>query len=378
MKYMGSKRSMLANGLGKILRAETAKSNRFADLFVGSGAVAWYIAQNTGCSVLAADLQLFAVSLAEAVISRGKTIEAELVWKEWFQEAQERTRRSQLFREAEEFDRIKWGKARRQHVAHAREICATSRRPITQAYGGHYFSPKQALILDALRSTLPTDRSKRSVALAALISAASECAASPGHTAQPFQPTRNGAQFLFEAWRRDVCSRVKGALERICPKCARSTGQAIVSDAETAAAQLKRGDVAFLDPPYSGVHYSRFYHVLETVARGTRSEIDGVGRYPPPSERPKSEFSMKSTSENALDRLLSKLAEKDVRTILTFPEEETSNGLSGAAVEEIAKKYFKSSKVVVNGRFSTLGGNLRNRKARIPAYEIILVLSPLS
>ena len=378
MKYMGSKRAMLANGLGKILRAETTKSKRFADLFVGSGAVAWYIAQNTGCRVLAADLQLFAVSLAEAVISRGKTVEAESVWKEWFREAHERTRRSQLFHEAEEFERIEWGKARCRYVALARDICATSRRPITQAYGGHYFSPKQALILDALRSTLPTDSSKRSVALAGLISAASECAASPGHTAQPFQPTTKGAQFLFEAWRRDVYSHVRSALDSICPRFAQATGRGVVSDAETVAGQLNKGDVAFLDPPYSGVHYSRFYHVLETVARGTRGKIHGVGRYPPPSERPKSEFSLKSKSENALDKLLLKLAERDVRTILTFPEEETSNGLSGSAVEGIANKYFKSSKIVVNGRFSTLGGNLRNRKARIPAYEIILTLTPLS
>jgi adenine-specific DNA-methyltransferase len=377
MKYMGSKRAMLANGLGKILRAETATSSRFADLFVGSGAVAWYIAQNTGCRVLAADLQLFAVSLAEAVIGRERGLDAEAVWQGWFREAQGKNRRSRLFREAEEFDRMNWGSARCRYVTRAREICATSRRPITQAYGGHYFSPKQALILDALRSALPTDRAKRSVALAALISAASECAAAPGHTAQPFQPTSKGARFLFEAWHRDVCSHVRLALERICPKFARATGRAIVSDAETVAAQLKRGDVAFLDPPYSGVHYSRFYHVLETVARGTRSEIEGVGRYPPPTERPKSEFSIKSKSENALDRLLSRLAERDVRTILTFPAEETSNGLSGSAVEKIARKYFRCSKTVVNGRFSTLGGNLQNRKARIPAYEIILTLTPL-
>src|SRR6266581_8012167 len=143
MKYMGSKRAMLANGLGKVLKAETANSNCFADLFVGSGAVAWYIAENTACRVLAADLQLFAVSLAEAVISREKTVDAGLVWKGWFREAQERNRRSHLFREAEEFDRIKWGRARRRYVARAREICAASHRPITKAYGGHYFSPKQ-------------------------------------------------------------------------------------------------------------------------------------------------------------------------------------------------------------------------------------------
>ena len=368
---------MLANGLGKLLKTETANASCFADLFVGSGAVAWYVAENTPCRVLAADLQLFAVSLAEAVIGRERSLDAEAVWQEWFLEAQNKNQRSRVYREAEAFERMKWGQARRRYVALAREICATSRRPITQAYGGHYFSPKQALILDALRSTLPTDSSKRTVALASLISAASACAAAPGHTAQPFQPTRNAAQFLFEAWRRDVYSHVRSALNSICPKFAQTTGRGIVSDAETLAGQLKKGDVAFLDPPYSGVHYSRFYHVLETVARGTRGKIDGVGRYPSPSERPKSEFSMKSKSENALDKLLFKLAERDVRAILTFPEEETSNGLSGSAVEEIAKKYFKSSKVLVNGRFSTLGGNLQNRKARIPAYEIILTLTPL-
>ncbi|HEX4002887.1 MAG TPA: DNA adenine methylase [Candidatus Acidoferrales bacterium] len=376
MKYMGSKRSMLANGLGQILRAEAANSKRFADLFVGSGAVAWYIAENTGSRVLAVDLQLFAVSLAEAVINRDKTVDAESVWKGWFREAQEKISRSRFFQEAEEFDKQKWGRAPREHVDRAREFSARSRRPITRAYGGHYFSPKQALIFDALRSSLPDDGPMRSVALAALICAASECAAAPGHTAQPFQPTRKAAQFLFGAWREDVCSHVKSALDRICPKCARTKGRGMVCDAEAAVEQLRKGDVAFLDPPYSGVHYSRFYHVLETVARGTRSEIEGAGRYPPPSERPRSDFSLRSKSEIALERLLSKLAEKGVRAILTFPQEETSNGLSGSVVEKIAKNYFKSSKVVVNGRFSTLGGNSENRKARIPAYEVILTLTP--
>ena len=287
MKYMGSKRSMLANGLGQILKAETKSASKFADLFAGSGVVSWYIAENAVCDVLAADLQLFAVSLAEGVISRDEAVNAESVRRGWFREAQEKIRRNRLFEEAEQFDKEKSGKRRRQTVEWARKFCASSRRPITRAYGGHYFSPKQALVFDGLRNSLPQDGPMRSVALAALICAASECAAAPGHTAQPFQPTRRGAQFLFGAWRQDVWSHVKSALHRICPKYARKIGRGMVCDAETAVGQLRKGDLAFLDPPYSGVHYSRFYHVLETVARGTRSEIEGAGRYPPPNERPK-------------------------------------------------------------------------------------------
>jgi adenine-specific DNA-methyltransferase len=376
MKYMGSKRAMLTNGLGKILIAETSKANRFADLFVGSGAVAWHVAENTRCQVLASDLQLFAVSLAEAVVSRTRIIDADSVWKVWHENAQRSGRRDGLFRETEHFDGTKWEIARRRSVAVARQLCADSRGPITRAYGGHYFSPKQALVLDAFRRTLPTDAVTRSVALAALIFAASRCAAAPGHTAQPFQPTKKGSVFLFDAWRRDIASHVRSGLERICPKHAKVAGNGTVCDAETLAEQLNKKDLAFIDPPYSGVHYSRFYHVLETIAHGTCGEIEGAGRYPTTRERPKSDFSLKSKSKAALERLFTILAERRTRAILTFPREETSNGLSGPAVEKIASRYFRCSRTIVNGRFSTLGGSSENRKARIPAYEIILILSP--
>jgi adenine-specific DNA-methyltransferase len=376
VKYMGSKRSMLANGLGTILKAESAKTKQFGDLFVGSGAVSWYIAENTSCRVLASDLQLFAVSLAEAVITRRRAADPERIWESWYRHALQSLEGNTLFSEAKIFDGVKWEKSRRRSVAEARELCSESSGPVTRAYGGHYFSPKQGLCLDALRQNLPRDPHRRSIALAALICAASECAAAPGHTAQPFQPTKGAATFLFEAWRRDICSHAKSALQRICPRHAKVLGNAMVCDAETLSQQLGRGDLAFVDPPYSGVHYSRFYHVLETVAHGDCGDIAGTGRYPPPHKRPKSEFSIRSKAKRAVERLLELLAERGVRVVLTFPKEETSNGLSGPAVEDLAKTYFKCTTTIVNGRFSTLGGNSENRKARIPAYEAIIVMSP--
>jgi adenine-specific DNA-methyltransferase len=376
MKYMGSKRTMLASALGELLRSESQGIKRFADLFVGSAAVAWYVAENFRCHVIAADLQVFAVTLANAVIGRNVAISPELVWQDWSRDADARVRKDPLFLGAEQFEKLSWKRARRRNVDDARHMCLASEGPITRAYGGHYFSPKQALLVDALRTNLPVDPAQRSVALAALICAASECVAAPGHTAQPFQPTKEAAPFLFEAWRRDVLSHAKSALERICPKHAQISGKGTVCDAEALAGKLCHNDVAFIDPPYSGVHYSRFYHVLETIAQGSCSVVTGVGRYPDPSERPKSDFSIRSKSKEALKRLFSKLAENGVRTIVTFPAEETSNGLSGSTVETVAGEYFSMSKTVVNGRFSTLGGNLRNRKARVPAYEIILALHP--
>jgi adenine-specific DNA-methyltransferase len=377
MKYMGSKRTMLSNGLGDVLRAEVGKAKRFVDMFSGSSAVAWYVAEKFPCSVIAADLQAFAACLAGSVIGRDVALNPEIIWKRWSKEAEARACESNVSREAERFDKISWGRARRRNVNDARGICQESQHPITKAYGGHYFSPKQAMLIDALRMTLPEDPLQRSAALAALICAASECAAAPGHTAQPFQPTKGAAPFLFDAWRRDVLAHTKSALEDICPRHAQIPGQAVVSDAVKFAESLSEDDLAFVDPPYSGVHYSRFYHVLETIARGTCDDITGIGRYPDPSERPKSDFSIQSKSKAALDNLLSILAERKVRTIVTFPRDKASNGLSGRKVQTVAERYFRATKTVVNGRFSTLGGILPHRKARIPAYEMILQLQPL-
>jgi len=376
MKYMGSKRAMLTKGLGETLQREARGAKRFGDLFAGAGSVACYVAENFACSVIANDLQLFSSVLCDAIIGRVEAVDSGLVWREWASHARTKISEAPIYKRAQRFDQATWGRARRRNVAGARDLCTGGEGAITRSYGGHYFSPMQALAFDALRSTLPADSRVRSVALAALISAASRCAAAPGHTAQPFQPTAGAAEFLFEGWRRDVWEQTKSALDRICPRHAQSIGEARVGSAEKLAEELEPGDVAFVDPPYSGVHYSRFYHVLETVARGDCAEVSGVGRYPPPSERPKSDFSVATKSKQALDNLLGILAERGVWTVLTFPKEETSNGLSGSIVERVAKSYFKVTKTVANGRFSTLGGNLRNRKARIPAYEIILSLSP--
>jgi len=376
MKYMGSKRTMLTNGLGTVLRGQMTGVKQFADLCAGSCSVSWFIAENFPSTVVANDLQQYSAVLADAVLGRTEALDPKVIWKDWSARARATIRKKSIYDDATKFEKIKWARARRKNVTEARELCKASDGVIARAYGGHYFSPLQALVIDALRQTLPTGAKFRDASLAALITATSRCAAAPGHTAQPFQPTRGAAKFLFEGWKRSVWRYTKSALKQICSRHAKTVGKGRVGDAEELAGTLGADALAFLDPPYSGVHYSRFYHVLETVARGTCEEVSGTGRYPPPKERPKSDFSVPTRSWEALDRLLSILAKNGVRTIVTFPKEKTSNGLSAAIVERVAKKYFDVSKTQTNGRFSTLGGNKSNRKARIPAYEVILTLSP--
>ena len=377
MKYMGSKRHMLENGLGGMIIEQSRYAKRFVDLFCGAGSVAWFAAEKTKPPVLAVDLQAYAVVLAKAVVGRDKPLSSETIEKEWLDKVKRNRTRSKYWHVARGLGNQK--RITKKLVNAARELCEAPSRigPIWNAYGGYYFSPMQALTFDYMLKCLPENEHEKSVCLAATIWTASKCAAAPGHTAQPFQPNRKqGKTFIREAWKQNPIEVCRKALDIICPRHAKVVGEVRIADAVEIAKELVPGDLVFVDPPYSGVQYSRFYHVLETIARGTCGPVKGRGRYPSVNERPQSKFVNKGTSQEALEELLRALAESKATVIFTFPTGKCSNGLSGKIVVETAKTWFAVKEKRVNGKFSTLGGNNEDRDARKSSEELLLLLKP--
>ncbi len=353
--------------------AEAATAIRVVDLFAGSGAVAWFAAERTNRPVFAYDLQRYSAVLARCVISRGRPLDAEILLEGWLRGVE----RELGSEEHAELARFEGEPFSARTVARAREACEkVPGGPIWQAYGGHYFSPRQARALDLALWSMPDGEPARSVAHASVIAAASYCAASPGHTAQPFQPTPTSLPHIAQIWRRDPLAKIDAWVRDVCRRHANRVGEAGVADALAQANQLSSGDLVIVDPPYSAVQYSRFYHVLETIANGRSVDVSGTGRYPPVVERPVSDFSLKSRSEHAVVALLDALAAADCRVLLTFPAGESSNGLSGARVAELAKKRFRVTSRTVLGRFSTLGGNNTVRASRRVSAELILRMAP--
>lgn len=366
---------MLRNGLGNLLLKEAAKHNRFVDLFAGSGAVASYVATKVSVPVFAFDLQAYSSTLTGAVIGRTSAVNARTVWKLWRDRAARRLRSFPNY--VPKAETVKG-------VAQARVWCSKQlAMTVTFAYGGHYFSPEQARWIDALRQTLPVHEPERTLALASLIDAASECAASPGHTAQPFQPTRSAKRYLMESWSKSIPDKTRFALSKIAPQYAKLKGAAAVCDANNAVELVQENDLVFIDPPYSALHYSRFYHVLETIATYHSGLVEGVGRYPAKELRPRSLYSVKSESAAALESLLLQISEKKADVILTFPDHRCSNGLSGLIIKNVARKYFSVTEKVVASQLSTLGGagedsiELETRGARRRTDELILFMRPL-
>lgn len=376
MKYMGSKRSMLGNGLGEVLEQALDRCNRVYDPFTGSAAVAWYVAQNYEKTVIASDLQSYATVLAASVVERTKPLDSDAWTEQWFQHARELMCDDVLkvaldIQSSLCLDNIATVSVR------AQSYCSgLLNMPITQAYGGHYFSPLQALWFDVLRKKLPVALQEKQVALAALVIAASQSVAAPGHTAQPFKPNSSAGPFLIEAWSQDILFLVKRAVQKISKQYSLNKGMAVVADANEIVSSTTEGDLVFLDPPYSSVHYSRFYHVLETIAVGYTGEVTGIGRYPPQSERPRSEYSLKAKAKSAFDELLNNLSRRGASAIITFPAGAASNGLAGKDVIQLSTQYFRIEKTRVASRFSTMGGDKRHRAARHSVEELILSLTP--
>jgi adenine-specific DNA methylase len=168
----------------------------------------------------------------------------------------------------------------------------------------------------------------------------------------------------------------------VAAQFAKKVGKATVGDANAMAKTLRATDLVFIDPPYSGVHYSRFYHVLETIAQGKCGEVSGIGRYPIPSLRPQSKYSASTSSHKALDELFELVAKRRAKAIVTFPVRACSNGLSGKVVREIADEHFRVRQRIIRSKFSSLGGTGKerngkiHRKARRGTNELILFLTP--
>jgi adenine-specific DNA-methyltransferase len=389
MKYMGHKGKMLPV-LGDVLLHYAENAEKIADPFCGSAAVSWFLAESTAKEIVSGDIQSFAVARAKAVVERTEPFDPDRMIKSWFTRAttvveQVAGHFPNNLRSIEPNLTESW--QIKEVVAQSRKFCSDvlpvvfrdldGAWPISKAYGGHYYSPVQALIFDALRQCLPTDADRRKVALAALVEAVGRAAAAPGHTAQPFQPTASSAKYIIEAWTRNAWTLVKDAVVEISGRTALVKGKGVVGDFRKTISRLDEGDLVFADPPYSGVHYSRFYHALETITRGTEFVPEGRGRYPSIDDRPSSAFSKRTTALNAAKQLIDACSAKQVTLVLTFPTMGASNGLEASDFIEYGRTLFSDVDVEeVESDFSTLGGNKKHRDARQTCNESIICFVP--
>jgi adenine-specific DNA-methyltransferase len=81
---------------------------------------------------------------------------------------------------------------------------------------------------------------------------------------------------------------------------------------------IEEGSIVYADPPYQSVHYSRFYHALETLVRYDYPKLLYKGRYR--DDRHQSPFCKKTTVNQAFNSLFSAVKEKEAHLALSYSD----------------------------------------------------------
>ncbi len=238
-------------------------------------------------------------------------------------------------------------------------------------YGGVYFSYQQAATLDALRRAIREieEPTRRDVALAALLGTASDLASSVGgHFAQPIRARAKDGTLKLPSLRQVQALRRRDAIQlfkrRLAQYGALTTPShpvmTIRADFSHVLESLPSSiGTVYADPPYTREHYSRFYHVLETLAIGddpglslvTQGGMRVASRGLYRVDRHQSPFGIVSKAPTAFASMFETIAAKSLGLVLSYspvPENEKPRARTVAlqTLVDLASEHFSDVRVL--------------------------------
>lgn len=234
-----------------------------------------------------------------------------------------------------------------------------------------YFGLRQAAEIDSIRCAIDDARAREALSdeaadwlRLALLQTASRIASAPGHFAQYLRPTSDaGATRILAARRRATWDSLLDDVAAIRPyghAAWRAGNRVLGHDAVAIWRHLDALDVGpaiyYADPPYSKEHYSRYYHVLETLTRYDYPEALGAGRYRP--DRFRSTFAVKTEVLGSIRTIAAKVAERGGILLLSYPSTGLMTARLGIDPAVLLSEYFDDVSLAVQraARHSTLGG----------------------
>jgi adenine-specific DNA methylase len=263
-------------------------------------------------------------------------------------------------------------------------------------FGGIYFSYKQSFQIDIILEEISNSpKEYQELLLAALLSSASECVNTVGKQfAQPIRPRKTNGDIkksigtmVFKDRSLDVFEVYAKWLKKYnsLPDNAYDN-EVLKVDYSIALENLpKDTTVVYADPPYTREHYSRFYHVLETIAlrdtpsistmvlRGETLLSRGLYR----EDRHQSPFCIRSTAPKAFELIFSKVSAFGAKLVLSYSPYDESNGshprvITMNKLTEIAQKYYQNVTIVSPGNF--VHSKLTNSAKHLDASDTAEVL----
>lgn len=401
LNYLGSKLRLLDFIENKVLEVTPVDAG-VCDLFAGSGCVSFKLSRLH--PVVACDIQSYSKVIVNALIQKFDISNEEI--DNFLSKIDKESTLKAIFRPLIDFEQhsisnknlealtciIEHGSVEIFNIEHnvsclddllydvsnrlMEEQLDDVRSLISRYYGGVYFSYRQSvdidLILEAIHKYIPEN--KKDLFIAALLSTASDIVDTVGkHFAQPIKARDSNGNIkntvynkaikdktidvikLYKEWLLRYNNLPKTDYKHIVMQC----------DFEKCLNSLPMDvKTVYADPPYTRDHYSRFYHVLETITlrdmpklstvtiHGLTHVSNGIYR----EDRYQSPFCIKSKAPEAFRKLFEQTSATGRNLLLSYsPYDETKKThprvVTMRQLLAWAREFFSSVEMVSAGTF---------------------------
>src|SRR5690606_1773900 len=245
-------------------------------------------------------------------------------------------------------------------------------------YSGTYWSYDQCLWIDAIRvaaeeySNLPIYYP----ILSSLMFAMAYNAQSTGHYAQ-YRDANNIASMndIIIYRSKEILPYFERKLKELIQFTGENKLNHVVTtyDYKDCLEEIPKGTLVYADPPYTFVHYSRFYHALETLVRYDYPNLLFKGRYR--TDRHQSPFCKKTEVVGAFEDLFERVRDKNSKLLLSYSNTGmiSLECILNIANETLGEKYSILTKAV-HYTHSTMG---RSEDKSREVKEYLIVAKPL-
>jgi len=247
-------------------------------------------------------------------------------------------------------------------------------------YSGTYWSFEQCLWIDSISSIARSDAYRNTfiypVILSSLMFAMSYCSQSTGHYAQHRVLTPDNVHDVLMYRKKTILKLFKQKFLSLKDFYTGSSNTEFSHQLETQDFMdlLKSSishSVVYADPPYQFVHYSRFYHALETLVKYDFPNVTHKGRYR--DDRHQSPFCISSKVKGAFQGMFELINKKHSTLILSYSH---TGMISLEELIKISASTFRNYTTEVQEldyKHSTMG---RSGDKSRDVKEILLIMKP--
>lgn len=336
VKYMGSKTELInfiEHGINMIHR----EGQMICDLFAGSATLSG--ALRGECNIVSNDIQSYSQILSKAYLSNYNIEEYPSV-EEIVRAVSYRVinfnERFDMFSDSFNYDREFTLEEFNQLESAQRELINFNDFGsfdnyflFTKYYAGTYWSYDQCVWIDSIKYVADRYRDRESiytVILAALMYAMAYNSQSTGHYAQYRDAnTVKSMNDILIYRRKNIISLFERKMNELINWCEENNENEIITttlDYAECLRSLDEGTLVYADPPYCFVHYSRFYHAIETLVKYDYPNVAHKGRYR--EDRHQSPFCIKTKVSGAFKEMFETIRNRNLELVLSYSNSDTN------------------------------------------------------